>query len=310
MQIDACGLTKRQAPDDSLDEVIDGTTDQVQHPLLDRVKQCSTNPRQAALFFQQILNPDPHVRVWALYSPWLKEVVDRMFEDTRTSWESGFEADENWRDKLSFFKKRFSCYRQPSVEEQLSRNQYPDRSSKTEKRRHAALDRKLCKLHDAAVAIQEGTAKQQTTIKGHCKKAWTKLRCAVPGNRKRDRMCTQPFAANSNHRPSVTVTKSRVALVNAPQPHRSVRIKASGCSSSRSAVAAVSASHTVQPGLREAEVATSMPAAQYSSGAPRQALLHPAALDAGAAFDAEVHPPAQHELTIDGLQTLPSLPPK
>lgn len=75
MQIHACSLTKQRSPDDSLDEVIYGTSAQVQHPLLDRVKQCSTNPRQAALFFQQILNADHHVRVWALHSPWLKVVV-------------------------------------------------------------------------------------------------------------------------------------------------------------------------------------------------------------------------------------------
>lgn len=66
----------------------------------------------------------------------------------------------------------------------------------------------------------------------------------------------------------------------------------------------------MQPGLGEAEVATSIPAAQYSSGAKREALLHPAALNAEAASDAGVHPPALHEMTVDGSPTLPSSPPK
>ena len=59
----------------------------VQHPLLDRVRQCSTNPEQAVLFFQQILNPVPHLRARAMHHPWIAETVERMFAETGTGYE-------------------------------------------------------------------------------------------------------------------------------------------------------------------------------------------------------------------------------
>jgi len=58
----------------------------VQHPLLDKVRQCSALPDQAALFFQKILNPAPHLRVEALHDAWCASAVSRMFDETGTSY--------------------------------------------------------------------------------------------------------------------------------------------------------------------------------------------------------------------------------
>ena len=73
MQVDACSLAKN-------------ISSAVQHPLLDRVRQCSSNPEQAALFFQQIVNPMPHVRRQAIHHAWCAETVNRMFRQTRTDY--------------------------------------------------------------------------------------------------------------------------------------------------------------------------------------------------------------------------------
>ena len=53
----------------------------VQHPLLDRVRQCSAKPGQAAMFFQHILSPVPHEREKVLKDPWCLDTVDRMQRD-------------------------------------------------------------------------------------------------------------------------------------------------------------------------------------------------------------------------------------
>ena len=73
LQVDACSLAQETALP-------------VQHPLLDRVRQCSSNPEQAALFFQQILNPVPHVRRQAIHHAWCAETVNIMFRQTRTDY--------------------------------------------------------------------------------------------------------------------------------------------------------------------------------------------------------------------------------
>jgi len=62
------------------------TQAEVQHPLLDKVRQCSALPDQAALFFQKILNPIPHLRVEALDDAWCASAVSRMFAETGTSY--------------------------------------------------------------------------------------------------------------------------------------------------------------------------------------------------------------------------------
>ncbi len=64
----------------------------VQHPLLDKVRQCSTDPDQAALFFQTILSPVPQVRVQALEELWCAATVNRMFSETGTNFEAGTAA--------------------------------------------------------------------------------------------------------------------------------------------------------------------------------------------------------------------------
>ena len=72
LQLDACSLAEQM-----------GTP--VQHPLLDKVRQCSADPDQAASFFQLILNPVPHVRRQAVHHPWCADTVSRMFKATKTS---------------------------------------------------------------------------------------------------------------------------------------------------------------------------------------------------------------------------------
>ena len=71
LQVEACSLAQE-------------TSTEVQHPLLDKVKQCSTCPQQAALFFQQILNPAPHVRRQAIRHAWCAKSISRMCRATRT----------------------------------------------------------------------------------------------------------------------------------------------------------------------------------------------------------------------------------
>ena len=62
------------------------TQTEVEHPLLDKVRQCSAFPDQAALFFQKILNPIPHMRVEALQDAWCASAVSRMFTETGSSY--------------------------------------------------------------------------------------------------------------------------------------------------------------------------------------------------------------------------------
>ena len=53
----------------------------VSHPLLDRVRSCSTTPNAAANFFAAILHPDPTKRLTsaqALHHPYLKRCVSQM----------------------------------------------------------------------------------------------------------------------------------------------------------------------------------------------------------------------------------------
>jgi len=64
---------------------------EVQHPMLEKVRQCSTNPDQAAQFFQKILSPVAHVRVEAMHESWCANTVSRMFAETGTSYDA--EAD-------------------------------------------------------------------------------------------------------------------------------------------------------------------------------------------------------------------------
>jgi len=71
--VDACDLAQE-------------TQTEVQHPLLDKVRQCSALPDQAALFFKKILNPVPHLRVEALHDAWCASAVSRMFAETGTSY--------------------------------------------------------------------------------------------------------------------------------------------------------------------------------------------------------------------------------
>jgi len=66
----------------------------VQHPLLDKVRQCSAHPEQAARFFQKVLCPIPHTRAEAIHDVWCADAVNRMFTETGTSYKAlGVEAD-------------------------------------------------------------------------------------------------------------------------------------------------------------------------------------------------------------------------
>ncbi len=59
-------------------EVAFQTGSEVQHPLLDRVRQCSTAPDQAASFFLQLFHPVPHERVKAIDHTWCASTVMSM----------------------------------------------------------------------------------------------------------------------------------------------------------------------------------------------------------------------------------------
>ena len=54
------------------------TGSEVQHPLLDRVRQCSAAPDQAASFFLQLFHPVPHERVKAIDHTWCASTVMSM----------------------------------------------------------------------------------------------------------------------------------------------------------------------------------------------------------------------------------------
>ena len=61
----------------------------VQHPMMDKVRQCSANPDEAARFFQTILSPYPENRVKVLEMRWCAKVVKRMFKQTGTDYKAG-----------------------------------------------------------------------------------------------------------------------------------------------------------------------------------------------------------------------------
>jgi regulator of PEP synthase PpsR (kinase-PPPase family) len=50
----------------------------VKHPLLDKVRQCSTNPDQAASFFLHIFNRVYFKRIAAVDHPWIASTISRM----------------------------------------------------------------------------------------------------------------------------------------------------------------------------------------------------------------------------------------
>ncbi len=81
LQVQACELAKN-------------CHSKVQHPLLDKVRQCSANPEQVARFFEEILSPIPHVRVEAISQAWCADAVTQMFTESGTSYDSSAtEAD-------------------------------------------------------------------------------------------------------------------------------------------------------------------------------------------------------------------------
>ena len=75
LQLKACHLSKESGVE-------------VQHPLLDRVRQCSADPDKAAALFVQILSPAPHERREAMHGRWCADTVSRMFAETDSSYES------------------------------------------------------------------------------------------------------------------------------------------------------------------------------------------------------------------------------
>ncbi len=62
-------------------EVAFQTGSEVQHPLLDRVGQCSAAPDQAASFFLQLLHPVPHERVKAIDHAWCASTMMSMLNE-------------------------------------------------------------------------------------------------------------------------------------------------------------------------------------------------------------------------------------
>ena len=95
----------------------------MQHPLLDRVRQCSVNPDQAAAFFQHILSPAPFSRVTAPDHPWCAAATSKMLAEmpplpviqTRTihTEAEGHRASKSWwRAALS----KCCCGASPTVE--------------------------------------------------------------------------------------------------------------------------------------------------------------------------------------------------
>ena len=64
----------------------DQTCSEVQHPLLDRVRECSANPEHAAPCFGQILHPVPYIRKDAIHHAWCADVVSTMLGETHTSY--------------------------------------------------------------------------------------------------------------------------------------------------------------------------------------------------------------------------------
>ena len=59
-------------------EVASQNESEVQHPLLDRVRQCSAAPDQAASFFLQLFHPVPHEHIKAIDHKWCVRIVMSM----------------------------------------------------------------------------------------------------------------------------------------------------------------------------------------------------------------------------------------
>lgn len=68
------------------------TNPKVQHPLLDKVRQCSADPDQAAAFFFKILSPTPSIRAQASHPLWCVNTINRMFAETGTGYDTAAAA--------------------------------------------------------------------------------------------------------------------------------------------------------------------------------------------------------------------------
>jgi len=83
------------------------TGSEVQHPLLDRVRQCSAAPDQAASFFLQLFHPVPHERVKVTDHAWFASTVMSMLDEMDRAAQASAAAAE---DKARL--KKFSSLRQ------------------------------------------------------------------------------------------------------------------------------------------------------------------------------------------------------
>lgn len=79
MQVKACKLAEQTETD-------------VQHSLLDKARQCSADPDQAAAFFHKVLSPTPSIRAEALHHLWCAGTINRMFAETGTGYETAAAA--------------------------------------------------------------------------------------------------------------------------------------------------------------------------------------------------------------------------
>ena len=84
LQLEACESARMSGSD-------------VQHPLLDRVRQCSAHPDQAAAFFSQLFHPVPHLRGEAVDHIWIASTMSKMCEEVGIDyWALSAAAEADW----------------------------------------------------------------------------------------------------------------------------------------------------------------------------------------------------------------------
>ncbi len=68
LQLDTCELARH-------------SQSEVQHHLLDKVRQCRSDPNQAASFFLHSFEPMPHLCIMAVHQAWCATIVSKMYGD-------------------------------------------------------------------------------------------------------------------------------------------------------------------------------------------------------------------------------------
>ena len=286
------------------------TGSQVQHPLLDKVRQCSTNPEQAVAFFCQILSPKPHIRRQAIHHAWCAEMVGRMFKETRTSYPPDNAPDDYFSEEdagcmpasCEALSGCFSCF--------LPKVQDDNKAARQQAREEERLRQQQEKLSGPPIGQQTASGpepgSQSSKVRSRFKSAASKVKSAAS---KVTHLFTQPSKHSGTEPLPATVPAmnglgygnpgaSVAALDPVPHSDQAVQTKPaySGDGSSGAAVISLAALSTGHPQRshqpcsmkRQTEVPVGSQLEQ-SNGATTHALF----LEGGFQFDAQSAPSAE-----------------